>query len=62
MKKMAVFVVGAVLAVSAFGQTASWLGDSYVRIYSDNPHELTPYVSPKDNHDERNRVECQASR
>ena len=43
MKKLVVFVVGAVLAVSAFGQAASWLGDSYVRIYSDNPHELTPY-------------------
>lgn len=43
MKKLAVFVVGAVLAVSAFGQAASWLGDSYVKIRSDNPIELTSY-------------------
>jgi len=43
MKKLVVFVVGAVLAVSAFGQAASWLGDSYVKIRSDNPIELTSY-------------------
>ena len=43
MKKLAVFVVGAVLAVSALGQAASWLGDSYVKIRSDNPIELTSY-------------------
>ena len=34
MKKLAVFVVGAVLAVSAFGQDATWLGDSFLHVYA----------------------------